>query len=100
MARIDRVVRMLVVATMMAALVGCAAPAADVSAPDPAESPGAALVDQKCTMCHTTERVYAATYDSGEWTSVVERMERNGLVLADDDKQAVIDFLSDHSANK
>lgn len=85
---------------LAAALSGCAS----TSAPEPAtappteSSPAATLVDQKCSMCHTTERVYGADYDAAKWASTIERMEQNGLVISPDEKQAIIDFLVEQGA--
>ncbi|MDZ4170373.1 MAG: hypothetical protein U1E26_12075 [Coriobacteriia bacterium] len=68
---------------------------AEVPAEAPAEaSPGEALVAQKCRMCHTLDRVNDASYDAAGWTTNVERMEKNGLVISADEKAQIIDYLS------
>lgn len=71
-------------------------PAAETSpAETPAESsPGEALVSQKCAMCHTLDRVNSASYDAAGWTTTIERMEKNGLVIGEDEKAQIIEYLS------
>ncbi len=59
-----------------------------------AADPGATLVDQKCSMCHTLDRVRSAQYDKAGWTATVERMQKNGLVVTDEEKTAIIEYLS------
>ena len=79
------------------AVTGCAGSTVDTRVPESTESPGAAFVEQRCSMCHTLERVYAASYDKAGWTETVDRMVRNGLVLAGDEKQAIIDYLAERN---
>jgi cytochrome c5 len=98
---------------LLIALVGCAPeattptdPAAPVSEADPVDvpvegdSPGAALVSQKCSMCHTLERVESATYDAAGWGSTIERMVKSGLVISDDEKTAILQYLIQRDANR
>lgn len=88
---------------LVLALGGCAQPAAEPPAPAPVDgstdaSPGQALVEQKCTMCHTLDRVDSAKYDNAGWTATVERMVQNGLVVSADEKSAIIEYLSTRGA--
>lgn len=86
-------------------LMGCSSPvkptAGEPAATEPgatqqpaSDSPEAALVKQKCTMCHTLDRVDSADYDEAGWTATVERMEKNGLVISADEKATIIQYLS------
>ena len=52
------------------------------------------LVNTKCSMCHTLDRVNNADYDAAKWTTTVERMQRNGLVVSDEEKALIIEYLS------
>jgi hypothetical protein len=53
-----------------------------------------ALVESKCSLCHTTERVYAADYDRATWEATVDRMKANGLVITDEEYEQVVAYLS------
>ena len=52
------------------------------------------LIETKCSMCHSTDRVWAVAYDREVWVTTLERMETNGLVLADEERQQIIDYLA------
>ncbi|MBI5960049.1 MAG: hypothetical protein HY866_15015 [Chloroflexi bacterium] len=54
---------------------------------------GAALVEERCTVCHTTDRIESKDYDEAGWTAVVERMIDNGASLTDEEAAAVIAYL-------
>jgi cytochrome c5 len=56
---------------------------------------GEALVAERCTVCHSAERIDAADKDEAGWTTTVERMIGNGAVLTDEEKAAVIEYLTD-----
>lgn len=59
-----------------------------------AELDGAALIDARCSTCHTTDRIFAADKDEAGWTATVDRMIGYGAQLSADERQAVIDFLA------
>ena len=54
---------------------------------------GETLVNERCTVCHTRERIDAADKDEAGWTETVDRMIANGAVLNAEERQAVIDYL-------
>lgn len=54
---------------------------------------GNALVDERCTVCHTRERIDAAVKDEAGWTETVDRMISHGAVLSDEERAAVIQYL-------
>ncbi len=55
---------------------------------------GAALVAQRCTVCHSAERIDNARKDRAGWEATVDRMIGYGAQLNADERQAVIDYLS------
>lgn len=55
---------------------------------------GEALVASRCTQCHSLDRIDGARYDAQQWASVIDRMQRNGLVVSADERQLIIDYLS------
>ncbi len=56
--------------------------------------PAKAVVDSKCSLCHSLDRVYSATKTKAEWETTVTRMKSNGLVITDSEYTQVIEFLS------
>lgn len=102
---------------MLVALAGCA-PAAEgpeaaepPAAEQPTEEPpaggtdaggstaqGEALVQSKCSMCHTLDRVNSVKYDEAKWTETVERMVTNGAVLTAEEKTEIIAYLTARDA--
>ena len=61
----------------------------------PADLDGQALTEERCTKCHTLERVEAAKKTSEEWKTTVERMVGNGAELDEAEQEAVIKYLSE-----
>ena len=58
---------------------------------------GKALVEKKCTLCHSTDRVYGAEKAHLEWEQTVEKMVRYSdqmNFLNQKEKETVIDFLA------
>jgi hypothetical protein len=69
--------------------------ATDESTPETGEEdPDMALVESKCSMCHTTERVYSADYDRAGWETTIDRMKSNGLVITDEEYEQIVAYLS------
>jgi hypothetical protein len=59
----------------------------------PASLDGNALVDERCTVCHTRERIDSQDKDEAGWTATVDRMIGYGAQLDSSERQAVIDYL-------
>jgi len=55
---------------------------------------GSALVQERCTVCHSIERIQQAHKTADEWKTTVERMIGHGATLNADEKAAVIDYLA------
>lgn len=62
--------------------------------PAPVASEGETLVQNKCSMCHTLDRVNDAEKNRAEWEQTVSRMETNGLVVTEEEKSLIIDHLA------
>jgi hypothetical protein len=54
---------------------------------------GATLVDERCTTCHTADRIMQADKDETGWTATVDRMIGYGAQLNDEERTALIDYL-------
>ena len=98
--------RVLVVAIVLT-LIGCsrnaiesARPAGTQSQPagGPSQSaqapPGKALVEDCCTRCHSTDRVYKARKDKADWARTVDDMVRKGAKLDSQERESVINYLA------
>ena len=55
---------------------------------------GKALTEERCTKCHTLERVEAAKKTLEEWKANVERMVGNGAELNEAEQKVAIEYLS------
>ena len=64
------------------------------TATDESTDPTVALIESKCSLCHTTERVWGADYDKATWAATIDRMKSNGLVITDDEYTQIVDYLS------
>ena len=74
-----------------------AAPTATARAgasPTVATAQGAALVQERCSVCHTLDRVLASKRTEAQWRTVVEQMIRNGARLTPEEKEIVIKYLA------
>ncbi|MBW6473015.1 MAG: hypothetical protein K0B14_07835 [Anaerolineaceae bacterium] len=78
----------LVIATMV--LVGCGS--SEPAAPTP--HPGQALVETKCSTCHSIVQVNNAKYSREIWDTTVNKMVMAGLQITDEQKAQVIDYLA------
>jgi len=59
-----------------------------------ASDPAKSLVDSKCSMCHSLDRVYSAEKTAAEWESTIDRMKSNGLVVTDEEYAQIVEYLA------
>ena len=63
--------------------------------PTPAASDSPeALLQQRCTSCHSLQRVQSAHKTPAEWTKTVRRMVNSGAQLSDAEFAALVAFLA------
>jgi hypothetical protein len=55
---------------------------------------GNALMQERCTQCHTLSRVENAHKTAAEWTTTVDRMISYGAQLNSDERSILIDYLA------
>ena len=55
---------------------------------------GAVLVQARCVVCHTSERIDEARHDRAGWEQTVDQMIKTGVSLAEAERKAVIDYLA------
>lgn len=55
---------------------------------------GEQLVKIRCNKCHSLQRIEAAQKGRDQWKSTVDRMLSMGAELNEQEKEAVLDYLS------
>jgi mono/diheme cytochrome c family protein len=55
---------------------------------------GQALMQQRCSVCHTTNRIVEKSATADQWGTTVERMIGKGAQLNDTERQTLIDYLA------
>lgn len=67
-------------------------------APEPEAYPvpleGKALMEARCTQCHTLDRVIAAKKDAAAWQNNVDRMIGKGAELSPEEAKVLVDYLA------
>jgi cytochrome c5 len=71
-----------------------ATPAVSALAAAPADIDAAALLEERCAVCHKAERPKSAKKTKAEWEKTVSRMIGKGAVLSAEEKTALIDHLA------
>ena len=57
-------------------------------------SNGQALMQDRCSVCHSLSRVVSAHHTAAEWKITVDRMINQGAQLSPQEEQALIAYLS------
>jgi len=55
------------------------------------------LLDTRCAECHELTRVMKARFDRAGWEKVVDQMVKRGARLNVDERQVLIDYLSERN---
>ncbi len=55
---------------------------------------GQTLLGERCTVCHTLDRVKQSRKSEADWKATVERMVRKGAVLSTEEIEAVVRYLA------
>jgi len=51
-------------------------------------------MQERCSVCHSTDRITSAHKTAAEWTTTVERMVSNGAQLDPQEQQTLIGYLA------
>lgn len=66
-----------------------------------AEVDGKALIESKCSLCHTPSRALDKTADKAFWEETVKRMQSKlPERISDEDVKAIVNYLSTHNVPK
>ena len=55
---------------------------------------GASLINGHCARCHTVELLQQTKQTRAEWENTLAQMEIMGVTLSDDEKIALLDYLT------
>lgn len=69
-------------------------PTSTPAAPSSNTQDGAALLQDRCTVCHNLSRVESKNLSSTEWVSIVDEMMGKGAKLSADEKALLVDYLT------
>lgn len=59
-----------------------------------AQPPGKAIVDNACSKCHNTKRIYSASKNPAEWEATLDRMIKKGAGVKPEERATVLQFLN------
>jgi len=77
----------------IALLLLIAACAQTEEAPESAPADAQALIQDRCSGCHTADRVFNADYDREGWVEVFDDMIDKGAEVSPEEKEIMIDWL-------
>jgi mono/diheme cytochrome c family protein len=69
-------------------------PAASTPAPPP--GPGLVIINEKCSVCHTTASVFSQHRSPDDWAATVQLMVDRGADLSPDETSVVIGYLAEN----
>jgi hypothetical protein len=52
-----------------------------------------ALIIEKCSQCHTADRVFRADYSETQWSATFDDMINKGADVSPEEKEVMIDWL-------
>jgi cytochrome c5 len=89
-------------ALVLALAVSACSASTSVPAPDPTSPGGASatltdaetIIRERCTVCHTSERIVPSRHDRPGWESTVDRMIGKGAKLSAAERVTLIDYLA------
>jgi mono/diheme cytochrome c family protein len=55
---------------------------------------GQALMQERCSVCHSLDRVTSAQKTADQWKTTVDRMINHGAQLTSSEKTTLIDYLA------
>lgn len=82
-------------------LLACAACGSNEPVPQPEPTPGEAtgldgeqILNTKCVVCHSLDRVRAEDLDAVGWAALIDQMIERGADLTDDEAAALAEYLA------
>jgi mono/diheme cytochrome c family protein len=73
---------------------GSSSPTVSSSAAGGSSANGLALMQQRCSACHSLSRVTSVQKTAAQWKSTVDRMVNNGAQLNPAEEQTLVNYLA------
>jgi cytochrome c5 len=81
-----------------ALLASCGSSSKPASAPAPSgggsTADGQTLMQTRCSVCHSLDRVTSAHKTAAQWKTTVDRMINNGAQLSPSEEQVLVNYLA------
>jgi mono/diheme cytochrome c family protein len=75
-------------------LVSCGSSSTPASSSSGGSSGGQALMQQRCSVCHSLERITTSHKTADQWKTTVDHMINNGAQLTPQEEQTLISYLA------
>jgi hypothetical protein len=59
-----------------------------------AQPPAKALVDDACSKCHNTKRIYSANKNLAQWEITLDRMIKKGAKIKPEERDPVLKYFN------
>ena len=80
--------------TLLASCGSGSSPTPAVTSSGGSVSDGQALMQARCSVCHSLERIKSAHKTADEWKTTVNHMISNGAQLNTQEEQTLVDYLA------
>ena len=88
---ISLILTTLLIGTFLAA---CGTSGSSTTSSTGGNTDGLGLMQGRCSVCHSINRVTSAHKTTDEWKTTVDRMISHGAQLSSQEEQALVDYLS------
>jgi cytochrome c-type biogenesis protein CcmH/NrfF len=91
---INTLVFIILMGAFLAACGSSSSTASSSSGSSSSDSAGQILMQARCSVCHSVNRVESAHHTAAEWKVTVERMINKGAQLTPQEQQTLINYLA------
>jgi mono/diheme cytochrome c family protein len=85
---------LLLVVLAGALLAACGSSASTTTSSGGSTADGQTLLQQRCTVCHSANRVMSAQHTADQWKTTVDRMINKGAQLSPAEEQTLVTYLA------
>lgn len=79
---------------LLSLIAACAQSAATLVVETLNDDQAKALIAEKCSACHSTDRVFQADYDEEGWANVIDNMVDKGADVSPEEKDQMVEWLA------
>jgi len=79
---------------MLLIVSSCSARASNTTPVPTTNLDGAALVQERCSVCHQLARIESRNHTSTEWKAIIDTMIRRGAQLTAEEETLAVDYLA------